>query len=108
MWLGESMDTEELRSAETYTSAEDGERSSTTGNQCAPGRSKQFQDDAGGMYKVGIGCRLMCGRGVDSIEENARDRRVDLVKPGKALMGVVSFLRHSQKKDFDPGEAIEQ
>lgn len=55
MWLGESMDTEELRSAETYTSAEDGERSSTTGNQCAQGRSKQLQDDAGGVYKVGIG-----------------------------------------------------
>lgn len=32
MWLGESMDTEELRSAETYTSAEDGERSAANEN----------------------------------------------------------------------------
>ncbi|KAI5664306.1 hypothetical protein M9H77_23629 [Catharanthus roseus] len=35
MWLGESMDTEELRSAETYTSAEDGERSAGNENSSA-------------------------------------------------------------------------
>ncbi|KAL3510535.1 hypothetical protein ACH5RR_029936 [Cinchona calisaya] len=187
MWLGESMDTEEFRCAETYTSAEDGERSSTNGNQCEQGRSEQLQDDAGGVYKVLMALKTKCssteewytiadvycpsllaslkdvGSCVDeewtslkrmlviarkyeqraeidlefvttkrtkssffgvescpevwilvfracvSATEDTSKGHYSNRQPGKALMGVASFLRYSQKKeDFDPGETVEQ